>query len=129
MKRQRRPLNCPTLKQYLSSKRAITPIISRGVFARPIPDVMKYFYPHKPYRPRLSITLEDIAGILALTDDEARKVMREIDAMPGRSKYPFITVKDMAAFLKINQWRIQHYFYSCMIYEYYEMRQRHRKNK
>jgi hypothetical protein len=129
MKRQRRPLNLPTVQQYLSSKRAITPIISRGVFARPIPDVIKYFYPHKPYRPRLSITLDDIAGILALTDEEARKVMNEINAMPHKSKFPFITVKDMAAYLKINQWRIQHYFYSCINYEYYEMREKHRRNK
>ncbi|WP_205514464.1 hypothetical protein [Longitalea arenae] len=129
MKRQRRPLHCPTLKQYLSSKRAITPLISRGVFARPIPDLMKYFYPHKPYRPRLSVTQQDIAGILALNDEEARKVMTEINAMRSKSKYPFITVKDVATYLKVNQWRVQHYFYSCMMYEYYEMRERHRKNK
>lgn len=129
MKRHRRPLNCPTVKQYLSSKRAITPIISRGAFARPIPDVIKYFYPHKPYRPRLSITLDDIAGILVLSREEALDVMSEINAMSHKSKYPFITVKDMAAYLKINQWRIQHYFYTCMNYEYFEMRERHRRNK
>ena len=64
-----------------------------------------------------------------LSREEALDVMSEINAMSHKSKYPFITVKDMAAYLKINQWRIQHYFYTCMNYEYFEMRERHRRNK
>lgn len=127
--RQRRTHKYTNIKQYLIAKRALTPTISKRDFAPAFPDILKYFYAHKPYRPRFSITLDDIAGILALTQMEARNVMQEINAMPRKSKFPFITVKDMAIYMKVAQWQIQQYFVSFQQYEHYEMRERYKRKK
>ena len=126
MKRPKRPQKYTSIKEYLLTKRALTPTISKRNF---VPDILKYFYPHKPYRPRLSMTLDDIAGILALTKMEAREVMQEIMAMPRKSKFPFITVRDLACYMKVAQWQIQRYFVGYQQYEEHEMRERFRRKK
>jgi hypothetical protein len=100
-------------------------LFPRFVHPRKIPDTIKHFYPRKRFQARLSITADDIQGILALNSTEAQKIMEEIKAKRYKSPFPFITVKDLARYMHVAQWHIHHYFVTNELYEHYEMRNRH----
>ena len=86
--------------------------ITQREFAKGYSDILRFFYWPKPFQLRLSVSLPDIQEILGLTCVEAWKVTKEIRAMPWKSKYSFISVKDLANYMKVSEWRVQYFFYN-----------------
>ena len=85
--------------------------IPKIVFKQGYSDIVKFIYNSQPFQLRLSVSLPDIQEILGLSYVQAWEVAKEIRAMPWKSKYSFISVKDLANYMKVGEWEVQYYFY------------------
>jgi hypothetical protein len=90
---------------------------------REIPDATKHFYPRKPFRPRLDITLEEIKDILIINTADALQIIKEIKSKSYSTEFPFVTVKEFARYTKLKVWQIQQYFITCEIFEGEQIRE------
>ena len=101
--------------------------LPRRAHPRELPDTTKHFYPRKPFRPRLDITLDEIKDILAIGTDEAHAIMWEIKSKSYKTEFPFITVKEFTRYAKLKIWEVQHYFITCEMFERYEIREKYKR--
>jgi hypothetical protein len=86
--------------------------IPKRAFKQGYPDIVKFIYNSQPFQLRLSVSLLDIQEILGLTYVQAWEVANEIRTMPWKSKYSFISVKDLANYMKVSEGEVQYYFYA-----------------
>ncbi len=121
-RRKREPENLLEFKKLWGIKQ-----FPRKAHPKELPDTTKHFYPRKPFRPRLDITLDEIKDILLIGATEAREIVKEIKGKSYKSKYPFITIKEFARYTKLKIWQIHHYFITCEMFERNEIREKHKR--